>query len=185
MVNLSEDYEELSAENARLKRMLASQRLPKSAKVGSIAQAALQANGYFEAVQRSADEYLREIKHLRDELAIRTQDAYNRTPEGAQAQAQAQALIKDAQSRADQIVSRAQHQARSILADARTRSDEALTDANQIARSIRTEEALRREYPRTHDDYRAPEENRRDPTRRAAHRRPDAHERPVNEGGIR
>lgn len=71
LVALSEEYDDLVDENDRLKKMLMSQRLPRSTKVGSIAEAALQVNGFFEAAQRSADEYLREIKHLRNELATR------------------------------------------------------------------------------------------------------------------
>lgn len=132
MVELSEDYDELSAENARLKKMLASHRLPKNAKVGSIAEAALQANGYFYAAQRSADEYLREIKHLRDELALRTQEMQERSTAAgqdrrymrikAQAEAEAQAIVRDAQARANQIVAAAQAQAQAALMDAQRRT---------------------------------------------------------------
>lgn len=132
MVELSEDYDELSAENARLKKMLASHRLPKNAKVGSIAEAALQANGYFYAAQRSADEYLREIKHLRDELALRTQEMQERSTAAgqdrryarikAQAEAEAQAIIRDAQARANQMVAAAQAQAQAALMDAQRRT---------------------------------------------------------------
>ncbi len=147
MVNLSEDYEELSAENARLKRMVASQRLPRSAKVGSIAEAALRANGYFESVQRSADEYLREIKHLRDELAIQSGEAYQNNPRLAQAQAQAQTLIRDAQMRADQIVSRARSQAQAMLNDAQMRSDEAIALAERQASEIRSQATYQRGVP--------------------------------------
>lgn len=132
MVELSEDYDELSAENARLKKMLASHRLPKNAKVGSIAEAALQANGYFYAAQRSADEYLREIKHLRDEFVLRTQEMQERSTVAgqdrryarikAQAEAEAQAIIRDAQARANQMVAAAQAQAQAALMDAQRRT---------------------------------------------------------------
>ena len=81
MVSLSEAYEEQFNENKFLRKELSAQRrsmreaqrLPRAAKAGSIAEAALQANGYFEAAQRSADDYLREIKRLHDEFAQRNE----------------------------------------------------------------------------------------------------------------
>ena len=72
LLKASEANEALIAENDALRKESESQsRLPRSAKVGSIAEAALQANGYFEAAQKSADDYLREIKRLRDQMAAR------------------------------------------------------------------------------------------------------------------
>lgn len=110
LVSLSEDYEDVCAENDRLRRMLADQRLPRSAKVGSIAQAALQANGYFDSVQRSADEYLREIQRLRNELAMRSRGGGGQYAQDARAEAQA--IIRDAQAQAQRILAQAQAQAR-------------------------------------------------------------------------
>lgn len=133
MVNLSEDYERLSIENERLRKAAKSQRLPRSAKVGSLAEAALKANGYFDAAQRSADEYLREIKTMRDELVSRTNRV--RSTEASQ-RAESQALIADAQVQAQQILSRAQAQAERILADARVRSEQALADASRQSRPL-------------------------------------------------
>ena len=141
MVSLSEDYEELADENNRLKKMLSSQRLPRSTKVGSIAEAALQANGYFEAAQRSADEYLREIKHLRDELAKRieeqSQSALSKRAQAIQqAEYQAQLELQHAQAHAKQIVAHANAQAEAILADARSRANDVLADANRRSHAI-------------------------------------------------
>ena len=72
MVQLSEDRDALFAENTELRKQ-AAERPPAAAsmKVGSIAEAALQANGYFESAQNAADEYLREIKRMRDQVAAR------------------------------------------------------------------------------------------------------------------
>ncbi len=76
MVQLSEDRDALFAENTELRKR-AAERPPAatSMKVGSIAEAALQANGYFESAQNAADEYLREIKRMRDQVAARTASA--------------------------------------------------------------------------------------------------------------
>lgn len=128
LVSLSEDYERLSVENERLRRKPPAPRLSKNTKIGSIAEAALQANGYFTAAQRSADEYLREIKRLRDELALRTQQVREQgfdPRQGqmqAQAQAQASAILRDANARANQIISQAQQEAQAIIGDAQRRA---------------------------------------------------------------
>lgn len=157
MVSLSQDYETLAAENAKLKKMLSQQRLPRSTKVGSIAEAALQANGYFEAAQRAADEYLREIKHLRDELAIKA-GVVNQSPEEraasmraadrgiqgspgssedqARASSQQQAMLRDAKVQANNIVARANAQANAIMADARNRSEEVIAAANRQSHAM-------------------------------------------------
>lgn len=129
MIGLSEDREALIAENNRLKQMLSAQRLPRSTKVGSIAEAALAANGYFESAQRSADEYLREIKHLRDEIA-RNADARGH-PQGA-----SRVELSQAQAQARRIVARANAQAEAILADARSRAEETIADANRQSHAI-------------------------------------------------
>ena len=78
LVQLSEDRDALVAENTELRNRAEAQPQPKSIatagmKVGSIAEAALQANGYFESAQNAADDYLREIKRMRDHVAARTQ----------------------------------------------------------------------------------------------------------------
>ncbi len=133
MVDLSDECDELIAENNQLRRSLSQHRLPRNAKVGSIAEAALQANGYFESVQRSADEYLREIKYLRDELALRSQ----RSPQEAravvsgaedevlsEARAEAHRILKEANAQARKIVEQAQGQARTIAEEAQMRANQ-------------------------------------------------------------
>ena len=141
MISLSEDYEQLADENNRLRKMISAQRLPRSTKVGSIAEAALQANGFFAAAQKSADEYLREIKHLRDELARRI-EAQSATAVGTravaaqQAEQQAQHQLQQAQARANQIVAYAKAQADAIVADARARAEETLANANRQSHAM-------------------------------------------------
>ena len=138
MISLSEDYEALADENNRLKKMLSVQRLPRSTKVGSIAEAALAANGYFESAQRSADSYLREIKHLRDELAQRVsaqgQAAGARV--GMAQQPQMSFEVQQAQAQAGQIIARARSQADAIVADAQRRAEETLANANRQSHAI-------------------------------------------------
>ena len=95
LVEATEANESLSMENNELRRsaMAAREQLRQQqrkpvqvAKVGSIAEAALQANGYFEAAQRSADDYLREIKRLRDQVAARSEAQAKRAARQGQAQ---------------------------------------------------------------------------------------------------
>ena len=159
LLKASEANEALMAENDALRKGADSQsRLPRSAKVGSIAEAALQANGYFEAAQKSADDYLREIKRLRDQMAARAaaqpqnqvqqqswQSSQTGTmpsgmpayqPDDQAVRRQAQIYLQDAQARANDIVNQANQQAQAIVADARARSEAAIANANQQASAI-------------------------------------------------
>lgn len=160
LLKASEANEALMAENEALRKGADSQsRLPRSAKVGSIAEAALQANGYFEAAQKSADDYLREIKRLRDQMSARAaeqpqsqsqQVSYQQPaqagtmpsgmpayrPDDQAMRRQAQIYLQDAQARANDIVNQANRQAQAIVADARARSEAAIANANQQANAI-------------------------------------------------
>ena len=60
LLKVTENNEALMAENEQLRRN-AKPRVSQSAKIGSIAEAALRANGYFGAVQDSADADLRAV----------------------------------------------------------------------------------------------------------------------------
>ena len=137
MVSLSDDYEALADENNRLKAMVTAQRLPQSAKVGSIAEAALEVNGYFEAVQLAADEYLREIKHLRNEFALQADsEAANSAPalsEEAleQMRAEVERYLAEAQELANNTIAQANSQAEAIVAEAQLRADQAVANANR------------------------------------------------------
>ena len=152
LLKVTENNEALMAENAQL-RESTQVRLSQSATVGSIAQAALEANGYFEVVQKSADDYLREVKWLRDQLAGRYEGAVARgevsAVQGAQGaqqayasesmehiKEQAQAYIKDVQAYANDIVAQANAQAESILAGAQERSQAVVARTNEQARDF-------------------------------------------------
>lgn len=157
MVQLSEDRDALVAENAELRKRV-EERPPvaTSMKVGSIAEAALQANGYFESAQNAADEYLREIKRMRDQVASRV-GAMNagqaqQAQQAKQAQAQAaqqpvrqaqplekvvpevkpvvsQPLSANQQQQVDQIKATAVQEARAM-------SDRVLARANAQAKAV-------------------------------------------------
>ena len=138
MVNLSEERDSLLAENSQLRQALAAKpAVPRAAKVGSIAELAMQTSGYFEAAQKAADEYLREIKRMRDQVAAQVATRGQMQPRaqvdgvavGAQSQAQAQA-------QAQAIVSKANAQAEKIVADAQKKSEALLVEANRKSRSI-------------------------------------------------
>lgn len=142
LVSVSEENEALTAENVRMKRELAaSPRYQRATKVGSIAELAMQTNGFFEAAQNAADDYLREIKRMRDQLAARA-GAQPSVPQVSTASQQMEAqraadnAVQEAQARARAIIRRANSQAEFILADARLKSDATIEDANRQAQAI-------------------------------------------------
>ena len=144
MVNLSEAYEEQLNENKLLRKELSNQRrsmreaqrLPRAGKAGSIAEAALQANGYFEAAQRSADDYLREIKRLHDEFVQRNEiQAARQAADEAARQAAAKAAQSDGLQHAQL--------AAQPVADDVPASDSAVQEAAQV--DFATVQALKRQ----------------------------------------
>ena len=100
-------YEESLAENQALRQQM-EERTLRIAAAGSIAEAAVQVNGVFEAAQAAADQYLASVKAAAAEMAQKTDEA----------QRQREAILQDAQQRAEKIVQDAQAQADKILAEA-------------------------------------------------------------------
>ena len=100
-------YEESLTENQALRQQL-EERTLRIASAGSIAEAAVQVNGVFEAAQAAADQYLASVKAAAAEMAQNTDEA----------QRQREAIVQDAEREAAQILSRAQEQAAQILAGA-------------------------------------------------------------------
>jgi len=152
LLQVTESNEALIAENAELKSA-SSMQVSRSAKVGSIAEAALKVNGFFEAAQRSADDYLREVKKLRDEMierskaqmaaqasqgvsAVSPDDELEQSQLFERIQDQAKTYIQDVQTYANNVMARANSQAQGIIDDARMRSDEIIAEANDQARVI-------------------------------------------------
>ena len=157
LLKVTETNEALLVENEKLRSIppapapapAPQMRLSQSAKVGSIAEAALQANGYFEAAQRAADDYLREIKLLRDQLVARANNnaaaSGQRASSSAQAaarvpsermQAQAEAYVRDVQAYADNVIAQANKHAESIVESAKATSDQIIAKANKESRMI-------------------------------------------------
>lgn len=160
LLKVTENNEALMVENEQLRRN-AKPRVSQSAKIGSIAEAALRANGYFEAVQNSADEYLREVKQLRDQMVarheefVRAQEAQPQvvrevsTQQKAleRIQEQAKTYIQDVQAYANNVIARAnaqaeavtneaQNTAQTLVAEARRGSDDILVQARSQSDAI-------------------------------------------------
>ena len=100
-------YEDSLAENQALRQQLEDRTL-RIASAGSIAEAAIQVNGVFEAAQAAADQYLAST-----EMVQKTDEA----------QRQRETIMQDAKQQADKIVQDAQAQADRILAEAGAQVD--------------------------------------------------------------
>ena len=103
-------YEDSLAENQALRQQLEDRTL-RIASAGSIAEAAIQVNGVFEAAQAAADQYLASVKAATAEMVQKTDEA------------QRQTILQDAKQQAGQIVQDAQAQADRILAEAGAQVD--------------------------------------------------------------
>ena len=82
--------EKLTAENERLSKALADKRLRMS-NVGNIAEASLEMHKVMQAAQKAAEQYLEEIRIMREETEL-----------------ECQRLLDEAQEEADAIIARAQ-----------------------------------------------------------------------------
>ena len=91
MYQLQLKVEELTEENQQLKEELENKRL-RIQQAGSIADAALDINGVFQAAQRAADQYLEEVRilHVETELSC-------------------QRILQEARREAEEVVARAQN----------------------------------------------------------------------------
>ena len=105
-------YEESLAENQALRQQLEDRTL-RIASAGSIAEAAMQINGVFEAAQAAADQYLASVKAATAEAVQKTDEA----------QRQREAILQDARQQAGKIVQDAQAQADRLLAGANAQID--------------------------------------------------------------
>ena len=104
-------YEDSLAENQALRQQLEDRTL-RIASAGSIAEAAIQVNGVFEAAQAAADQYLASVKAATAEMVQKDE-----------AQRQRETIMQDAKQQAGQIVQDAQAQADRILAEAGAQVD--------------------------------------------------------------
>ena len=86
--------DKLTEQNQALEQELADKRL-RLQDAGNIAEAALEMNDCFRSAQNAAEQYLNEIKAIRDEIEAQRQEIL------AQAQAEAAAIIADAKKTQD------------------------------------------------------------------------------------
>lgn len=121
---------------------------------GSIAEAALQLSGIFEAAQSAADHYLANVKiHTQnadrietdaraeaDQLLSQAQEEANRLL--SQAQEKAETLLSQAHKDADQLLSHTQTEAQAILEKARHQADSDILSAQTMLKetTLRCEE---------------------------------------------
>ena len=103
--------DELNGQKQKLEAAIADKRLRISA-VGSIAEAALEINDCFRNAQNAADQYLSEIKAIRE-------DAEERRAK----------LLGEARTEAEEILARAKEEAEALLAKAREDAKTIVEDA--------------------------------------------------------
>ena len=104
-------YEESLTENQALRQQL-EERTLRFASAGSIAEAAVQVNGVFEAAQAAADQYLCSVRA---------------------AEAGTEQKLAEAERHADEIVRAAEAQAQRIIGDANAQADSRWTQFQQKA----------------------------------------------------
>ena len=117
-------YEDSLAENQALRQQLEDRTL-RIASAGSIAEAAIQVNGVFEAAQAAADQYLASVKAATAEMVQKTDEA----------QRQRETIVQDAQAQADRILAEAGAQVDARWAEFQKNAD-ALIHAHDELRSL-------------------------------------------------
>lgn len=128
-------YEDSLAENQALRQQLEDRTL-RIASAGSIAEAALQVNGVFEAAQAAADQYLASVKAAEAEMVQKTDEAQRQREAIVQdAKRQAEKIVQDAQAQADKLLSEADAQADTRWAEFRKNAD-ALIHAHDELRML-------------------------------------------------
>ena len=115
-------YEDSLAENQALRQQLEDRTL-RIASAGSIAEAAIQVNGVFEAAQAAADQYLASVKAATADMVQKTDEA----------QRQREAIMQDA--KADRILAEAGAQVDARWAEFQKNAD-ALIHAHDELRSL-------------------------------------------------
>ena len=96
-------YEDSLAENQALRQQLEDRTL-RIASAGSIAEAAIQVNGVFEAAQAAADQYLASVKAATADMVQKTDEAQRQREAIQDAKQQADKIVQDAQAQADRLL---------------------------------------------------------------------------------
>ena len=90
---------------------------------GSIAEAALRVNGVFEAAQAAADQYLQSIRSANADMEAKT----------AEARQKADAIIREAEEKAQQTAAEAERQADASWAAFRQKADELIRAHEELS----------------------------------------------------
>ena len=128
--------DELTEKNKRLELALEDRRL-RIDNAGSLAAAALEINDFFSNAQVAAEQYLNEIKALRETTEVEQQQLHS----------QAEAEFSEAQEKANRLVTEAQTEASRLLLEAQERATSMLNAAKKAHRDYDTAvELILREY---------------------------------------
>ena len=128
--------DELTEKNKRLELALEDRRL-RIDNAGSLAAAALEINDFFSNAQVAAEQYLNEIKALRETTEVEQQQLHS----------QAEAEFSEAQEKANRLVTEAQTEASRLLREAQERATTMLDAAKKAHRDYDTAvELILREY---------------------------------------
>lgn len=128
--------DELTEKNKRLELALEDRRL-RIDNAGSLAAAALEINDFFSNAQVAAEQYLNEIKALRETTEVEQQQLHS----------QAEAEFSEAQEKANRLVTEAQTEASRLLQEAQERATTMLDAAKKAHRDYDTAvELILREY---------------------------------------
>ena len=114
MLSLSKENDQLLKELHRLKSELADRTLTVE-NSSSLAEAALNLNGVFQAAQEACDQYSLNIRHRADAVLAQAQEKLD------DAEKRSQEILSGANSRAEEIVAQARAQAKQMLEDAQER----------------------------------------------------------------
>ena len=131
-------YEESLTENQALRQQL-EERTLRIASAGSIAEAAVQVNGVFEAAQAAADQYLASVQAAAAEMVQKTDEAQRQREAILQdAKQQAEKIVQDAQAQADKILAEAGEQAEARWAEFRKNADALIHAHGELRMLIQT-----------------------------------------------
>ena len=117
--------DDLTQKNKQLENALEDKRL-RIDNAGSLAAAALELNGCFSNAQSAAEQYLNEIKTLRETTKAERQRLHN----------QAKAEVSEAHLKAAEIVANAQEEATGLVSAAQAEASQIISDAQEEAAVI-------------------------------------------------
>ena len=129
--------DKLTEQNQELERKLADKRL-RLGRAGNIADAALEMNNCFRDAQNAAEQYLNEIKAIREETETVRQRIF------AEAKAEAAAYIAEAKAEAAACIAEAKAEATAYIAEAKNKKEDFDSEIEMILK----------EYEQNHLDNR-------------------------------